>query len=63
MHAAKECVKALYKALMSEDMLLSTQYQELLRKRSKHRVVADFIASMTDRYAMKLYHELYGFKF
>ncbi len=62
MHAGKECVKALYKAFINEEALLPMQYQELLRKRSKHRVIADFIASMTDRYAMKLYHELYGLK-
>ncbi len=61
-HAGKECVKALYKAFMSEEALLPKQYQELLAKRKKHRVIADFIASMTDRYAMKLYHELYGFR-
>jgi len=28
--------------------------------RIKERVIADYIADMTDRYALKTYHELYG---
>ena len=27
---------------------------------NRHRVISDYIASMSDRYAMKLYNELYG---
>jgi len=32
-----------------------------LSSRAMHRVVADYIASMTDRYALKMHHELNGF--
>ena len=62
MHAGQVCVKNLYQALMSEPKILPTMQKELLEHRAKHRVVADYIASMTDRYALKLYHQLYGIK-
>jgi len=62
MYAGKKCVGALYKAYMEEDNLLPFEYRELFKKRAKHRVVADYIASMTDRYAFKNYHKIYGLK-
>ena len=62
MFAGKECVKSLYKAFMSEPDLLPKGTKKLLEKRAKHRVVADYIASMTDRFALKSYHEIYGIK-
>jgi len=60
MYAGKECVKALYKAFMEEENLLPKNTKELIEKRAKHRVVADYIASMTDRFALKSYREIYG---
>ncbi len=63
MYSGKECIKGLYKAYMSDEKLLPKEYRDLLKKRVKHRVVADYIASMTDRYAFKNYQELYGIKF
>ncbi len=62
MYAGKVCVKNLYQALMSEPKLLPARQKELLKRRAKHRVVADYIASMTDRYALKLSNEIYGTK-
>jgi len=62
MYAGKVCVKNLYSAFMDEEKLLPKRQKELLKQRVKHRVIADFIASMTDRYALKLYHEIYGIK-
>ena len=62
MHAGKVCVKALYKAFSQESALMPTHQQELFKIRAKHRVIADYIASMTDRYALKTYHEIYGIK-
>ncbi|MEN8726726.1 MAG: deoxyguanosinetriphosphate triphosphohydrolase, partial [Sulfurovum sp.] len=41
--------------------LLPPYQKELFEIRTKERVIADYIAAMTDRYAMKTYHELYGF--
>ena len=60
MFSGAQAVKGLYDALMQEPKLLSTFYFQQLEKRPKHRVVADFIASMSDRYAFNLYNELYG---
>ncbi len=60
MYSGKKCVNALYKAFMEDEKLLPIRQKELLKIRSKHRVIADYIASMTDRYAFKSYHEIYG---
>jgi len=61
MFAGKQCIKGLYSAF-TEDMDLLPPYQkELFNIRNKERVIADYIADMTDRYAMKTYHEIYGF--
>ncbi len=60
MHAGKECIRALYRAFRGDVDLLPSYQKALLDHRSPARVVADYIASMTDRYALKTYHELYG---
>ena len=60
MYAGKQCIKGLYKALNEDHDLLPTYQKELFEVRKKERVIADYIAAMTDRYAMKTYHEIYG---
>ncbi len=60
MYAGSKAVEGLYEALMEEPAMLSSYYYRQLSKRAKHRVVADFIAGMSDRYALELYNELYG---
>lgn len=60
MYAGKQCIKGLYKAFKEDANLLPKKEKELLEVRSENRVIADYIASMTDRYAMGQYHELYG---
>ena len=60
MFAGKECIERLYSAYMQEPLLLPVVQRE--QKRASHRVIADYIASMTDRYALKTYHEIYGIK-
>jgi len=63
MYAGKQCIKGLYTAFR-EDINLLPPYQEaLFDVRKKERVIADYIASMTDRYAMKTYREIYGMSF
>ena len=61
MHAGKQCIQGLYKAFTEDKDLLPPYQKELFDVRKKERVIADYIAAMTDRYAMKTYHELYGF--
>ncbi len=61
MFAGKQATQGLYKALMSESKLLPKHYFDMLESRKKHRVVADYIASLSDRFAMSLYNEVYGY--
>jgi len=60
MFAGKQCIKGLYTAFTEDSNLLPLHTQELFEFRKKERVIADYIAAMTDRYAMKTYHEVYG---
>ena len=60
MYAGKQAIKGLYKGLMEEDKMLPRFYYDQLNSRKKHRVVADYIASLSDRYALNLYNEMYG---
>ncbi len=60
MHAGKECIRGLYRAFRNDTDLLPTSQRALLEHRTPVRVIADYIASMTDRYALKVFHELYG---
>jgi dGTPase len=60
MHAGKQCIKGLYGAFREDTDLLPPAQKELFLVRKEQRVIADYIASMTDRYAMKTYHEIYG---
>ena len=60
MHAGKQCIKGLYTAFREDENLLPPYQKELFEIRKKERVIADYIAAMTDRYAMKTYHEIYG---
>lgn len=60
MFAGKQAIIGLFNALMEEPKMLPHYYLEQCERRNTHRVISDYIASMSDRYAMKLYNELYG---
>lgn len=60
MYAGKQAIRGLYKGLMEEDKMLPEFYYKQLQTRKKHRVIADYIASMSDRYALNFYNEMYG---
>jgi dGTPase len=60
MYAGKQCIKGLYRAFREDMDLLPPKQKQLLELRSEQRVIADYIASMTDRYALKTYHGIYG---
>ena len=60
MYAGKQCIKGLYQAFREDGDLLPPTQKGLLEIRSEQRVIADYIASMTDRYALKSYHSIYG---
>ena len=60
MYAGKQAIKGLYSGLMEEDKMLPDFYYKQLENREKHRVVADYMASLSDRYALSFYNEMYG---
>jgi dGTPase len=60
MYAGKQCMKGLYRAFTEDHDLLPEYQKSLFEIRRPHRVIADYLAAMTDRYAIKTYHELYG---
>ena len=60
MHAGKQCIKGLFGALTEDPRLMPDEYYQRTDTEPAYRVAADFIAGMSDRYAMRLYHELYG---
>ncbi len=60
MFFGKQCIKALFNDFMNDKNLLPQDLKEKLNKGAKlHRIISDYIASMTDRYAIKLYKELH----
>jgi dGTPase len=60
MFAGRQAVIGLFNALMEEPKMLPPYYLKQLDIRNKHRVISDYIASLSDRSTMKLYNELYG---
>jgi len=60
MFAGQQAIKGLYNGLTQEPKMLNEFYYKQLDVKSKHRVIADYIASMSDRYALSFYNEMYG---
>lgn len=60
MYAGKQAIKGLYIGLMEEDKMLPDTLYKQLSLKNKHRVIADYIASMSDRHAISFYKEMYG---
>ncbi|HEX20522.1 MAG TPA: deoxyguanosinetriphosphate triphosphohydrolase [Acidiferrobacteraceae bacterium] len=64
---AKEIIQSLFNVFMDDKYLLPPQYLEKVNTRDqdnsddhKARVIADYIAGMTDRYALREHHRLFG---
>ena len=60
MYAGKQAIRGLFEALSEEPKMLPKYYAKQLEIRDKHRVIADYMASMSDRFAMSLFNEVYG---
>ena len=60
MYAGKKCIDGLFKALVDEPRLMPEEFYRRCESKKPYRVAADFIAGMSDRYAMKFYREVYG---
>lgn len=52
-------VRQLFTAFISDANLLPEQYQNKVLAHGLHRVVADYISGMTDRYALRQYNRLF----
>ncbi|OGI48240.1 MAG: deoxyguanosinetriphosphate triphosphohydrolase [Candidatus Muproteobacteria bacterium RIFCSPHIGHO2_12_FULL_60_33] len=63
MGEAVKIVRELFEAFMREPGLLPSQYQDKLRQQNgageRARIIADYIAGMTDRYAMREHERLF----
>ncbi|NOY88740.1 MAG: deoxyguanosinetriphosphate triphosphohydrolase [FCB group bacterium] len=55
---AKEIIETIYFCLEKNPQLLPPRFQDMLLTEDKEIVIADYIAGMTDRYAIKIYEEL-----
>lgn len=57
---AHRIIGELFAAFMADLRLLPPQYQTLAKAEGEARAVADYVAGMTDRYAMKEYQRLFS---
>ena len=55
---ARRVVRELFEAFVSEPRLLPPEYQQRAQG-SLHRTVCDYIAGMTDRYAIREYRRIF----
>ena len=56
---AQRIIRELFAAFMAEPRLLPPQYQQIAATESLSRATADYIAGMTDRYAVKEHRRLF----
>lgn len=57
---ARRIIRDLFSAFADDIRLLPEQYQQNALKEGAHRVIADYIAGMTDRYAVKEHRRLFA---
>ena len=56
---AEQFISQIFLAYVKEPKMLPTATQQLLEIRPTHRVIADYIAGMTDRYALEEWEKLF----
>lgn len=56
---AERMVRGLFEELVREPMLLPPKYRTRIESESRQRVVADYVAGMTDRFAQRMYRDLF----
>jgi dGTPase len=57
---ARKIIQTLFHAFIEDPKLISDNARVRLKKENKYRVVCDYIAGMTDRYAKKKHDEIFG---
>ena len=55
---AEECIRFLFNSYLENPSLLPKKYQEKIKIMGKERMITDYIAGMTDRYALSAYKYL-----
>ncbi len=55
---AREIIETIFERLSKEPTRLPRRFQEMMLTEDKEVVIADYIAGMTDRFAVKMYEEL-----
>ena len=60
---AEALIQRLYEYYLLEPEKLPDFYRDMLERYPKERVICDYIAGMTDNYAVELYEELFVPKF
>ncbi|MBN2468930.1 MAG: deoxyguanosinetriphosphate triphosphohydrolase [Deltaproteobacteria bacterium] len=56
---ARMVIERLFKAYQENPSVLPPKYQEKMNQESKERIICDYIAGMTDRYALDEYRKLF----
>lgn len=56
---AENMIRQLYRCLIQKPGLLPPEFSTMIEKEGIHRVVCDYIAGMTDRYAVKVFQSIY----
>ena len=56
---AKNIIRELYKYIKTRPELLPDEFKNMLQGLDLDRVVCDYIAGMTDRYAVRKFHEIF----
>ena len=57
---SKRVVKELFEAYSSKPTLMPLSFQEKIPEYSKERIICDYIAGMTDRFALEEHRKLFG---
>ena len=56
---AERVLTALFEGYVDEPNMLPPEFKELVDERGLHRTICDYLAGMTDRYAIKEYERLF----
>jgi dGTPase len=56
---AENMIRQLYRQLVQTPRLLPDEYYSMIDRDGIHRVVCDYVAGMTDRYAVKVFQSIY----
>jgi dGTPase len=56
---AKRILEALFRAYQEDSALLPARHQQKIKKEGKERIICDYIAGMTDRFAIDEYQKLF----